>query len=312
MTEQSVRINSNLRIGILRHIAQGNGETRLMETANERGHTIELINPFSVTLDLNPTSEYDVIISRAEINAFTSEEMDAYLRVIEYYRNQGVPVINSGEAILNAQDKFRTHALAAQRNIRTPSTFLAYGLTDVRSLITSNRMTFPCVLKNPYGGRGEGIFLARNHNQLSNAIRRNFNNLNPVLVQEFIASESNDAGGQRDMRIWVCRNPSTNRAQFIGGIYRNARHGTFLTNISQQGYRTPIEQYPEDIQRVSEEALEAIGADVAGIDLMRDRQGNIYLLEINICFDIGVGAEKLIGENIWEYVIDLVEARVRT
>jgi ribosomal protein S6--L-glutamate ligase len=303
------RKNNNLKIGLLRHVANGRGEERLIETARSRGHIIELINPFQVTLGINPHSDYNIIISRAEINSFTAEETDAYLRVLEYYQNQGIPIINSGVSIINAQDKFRTHVLVSQRNLRTPTTFLAYNLKDVQSLIIHNQITYPCVLKNPYGGRGEDIFLVKDDERLKQTIQQNFSNLKPILVQEFISSEANNEGGQRDMRIWVCRHPITNRAQFIGGIYRNARMGTFLTNISQQGYRTPIEQYSDDIKRISESALEAIGADVAGIDLMRDRQGNIYLLEINICFDVGDDSEKIIGENIWKYVIDLAESR---
>ena len=297
----------NLRIGIIRHAPLGNAEQRLIETARSRGHSVEIINPFEFTLELNRDIEYDVIITRAEINSFTSEETDAYLRIIEYFE-QRVPVINTAQAILNAQDKFRTHLLVAQNNIPTPNTFLVHSLAEVRELIANNRIQFPFVVKTPYGGRGEGVFLVENQRQLRE-VTSSFNEQTPILVQEFINLEVNSNGDSRDMRIWVCRNPLTNRAQFIGGIYRNAPQGQFLTNISQNGYRESIPVYDNDIQSVAEAALEAIGADVAGLDLMRDQQGNLYLLEINICFDIGRGAEDIIGANIWDYVLDLAESR---
>ena len=33
------------------------------------------------------------------------------------------------------------------------------------------------------------------------------------------------------MRTWVVRDPITNKAKFVGGVYRIAAQGNYLTNV---------------------------------------------------------------------------------
>ena len=61
---------------------------------------------------------------------------------------------------------------------------------------------------------------------------------------------------------------------------------------------------------MAEQALEAIEGDVAGIDIARDKQGYLYLIEVNISFYTGKIFQEMIGINVWKLVMDLAEARV--
>jgi RimK family alpha-L-glutamate ligase len=306
-----------LKIGILRHLTVEqaelldmcvNAERLLISAALSRGHEIEFIYPLQV-LGTHDVRSYDVIISRVEIDTFAHDLTDAYLRVSSYFEASGIPVINCAAATINAQDKFRTLMYAKNAGINVPLTFIAYSLEDVSELIDSQQIVFPFFIKQPYGGCGKGVFLVNDYDELSTTLMDNFNSGQPMLVEERIDLETDEYGNAKDMRIWVVRDHVTRKACFVGGAYRIAASGHYVTNICTGGSVLPMEQpYDPELITLSELALESIGADVAGIDVARDKNGDLFLLEINISFGTNKSFAQAIGINIWESVIDLAEA----
>lgn len=310
-----------LKIGVLRHLTieeaeklsiDTEAERTLMEVALSRGHKIEMVNPLQLICDTNNPINYDVIISRAEIDTFASNITDAYLRALDYFETLGIPVINSSIATLNAQDKFRTLLLAHKAGILVPLTYILYTIEDVEGLLHSHKISFPFFIKKPYGGCGQGVFLVGNKKMLRKILTRNFQSKDPILVEERIDLETDEYGNVKDMRIWVVRDSITDKAKLVDGMYRIAAHGHYLTNVSKGGSVSPMCQpYDEKVVAISQQALESIKADVAGIDLARDKKGNIYLLEINIGFHTSKISQQTMNNNIWEFVVDLAESKVR-
>jgi len=284
----------------------------LVAAAVSRGHTIEFVDPRGLVCSTNTIPAYDVIISRAELDKFTENITDAYLRALDYFETLGVPVINSCQATMNAQDKFRTLLLVQNAGVPIPLTFLVHELEDIHNLLNSQQIKFPIFIKKPYGGCGTGVFLAQDSQMLDQIISQNFQSGDPILVEERIDLETDENGNVKDMRIWVVRDSATNKAKFVGGASRTASNGNYLTNVHAGGTVSDLNlQNNRELIRFSEMALESIGADVAGIDLARDKNGNLYLLEINISFYTDKLFKDIIGINIWELVLDLAEARVK-
>lgn len=312
--------SKNLKIGVLRHInieeaqqfsIDSYAEQLLVAAATSRGHYIEFVNPLMIC-STQDSIHYDAIISRSEIDAFADNLTDAYLRALDYFETLGIPIINTAKATINAQDKFRTLLLAQRDGILVPLTFMVYALEDVYNLINNEEISFPFFVKKPYSGCGKGVFLVHDDHSLYATITQNFQAGDPILIEERVDLETDSQGNVKDMRIWVVRDPITNKAKFVGGVYRIAAQGNYLTNVSAGGSVSPLHQpYNQKIITLSEQALESIGADVAGIDLAQDKNGNIYLLEINISFYTSKSIWQIIGINIWELVIDLIEARVQ-
>jgi len=311
----------HLKIGVLRHLSieeaeQKNIDTRaeklLLEAAKIRGHQIEFINPLQYAYSTSGQPDFDVIISRAEINDPYEPVTDSYFRALDYFESLGVPVINSAQATLNAQDKFRTLLLAKKAGIRVPLTFLVHSLEAVKKLVENNSINYPFFVKKPYGGAGSAVFKVKDEQSLTNLVNQSFRQDELILVEEKIDLETDENGNVKDMRTWVVRDSATNRAKFVGGTYRTAAAGNYLTNLYAGGRVSPLNQpYDSEVIEMSERALESIGADVAGIDLGRDKNGNLYLIEVNISFYTGKVFHDAIGVNIWELVMDLAESRVK-
>lgn len=314
--------SSNLNIGVLRHLTieeaqqkniDAEAEKLLFRAAELRGHHIEFVNPMELTLSTEGEKHYDVIISRAEIDDIYEPVSDNYFRALDYFEVLGIPVINSSKATLNAQDKFRTLMMAKKAGVQVPLTYMAYSLNEVKHLVNEQKISYPFFIKKPYGGAGAGVFFVKNEEMLTELVNKSFKKGEAILVEERIDLETDENGNVKDMRVWVVRDPSSNKPKFIGGTYRTANKGHYLTNLYAGGTVSPLlAPYDPELVEISEKALESIDGDVAGIDIGRDKSGRLYLIEVNISFYTGKVFLDAIGINIWDHVMDLAEARANS
>jgi len=296
-------------IGILRHGELKYAEKELLKIGRKRGHQMKLINPLTTQLSIGIKPEIDILISRAEINSWEEPVMDAYCRVLDFYEFWNIPIINGKQATLNAQDKFRTHVLTNMVGIPTPKTEIKHNISNLRKRET-NKFKEPYIIKKVYGGRGEGVYLINNELDLKR-IEEFFSQEEPFIIQEYLNLEKNKQGGFKDMRLWVCRNEFTEKPEFVGGFYRNSNKNNFRTNLCTGGWITKIKKINPKISKIAEKSLEAINADVAGIDVAISQEGKIYLIEINISFDSTEEMRKIVGCSIEEKILNLAENRVK-
>lgn len=305
-------VERKLKLAILRHIAIEEDkwdslvEKMLVTEAKSRGHEIEFINPLEFICSTTNYPNYDGIISRVEIDRFDSHITDSYLRALHYFQTLNIPVINSSVSIMNAQDKFRTLWLAQNAGIPIPKTFLLYNFESIKDYLETNEIKYPFFIKKPYGNFGSSVYKIENDRELL-TLRTEFQELEPILIQENIDLETDEKNNLKDMRIWVVRDPITNRPKFLGGVYRIASKGQYVTNISRGGMPTVLE-YDAEVAKIAEQSLEAVQGDAAGIDIARDKKGNLYLIEVNISFEIKEELD-IVSIAPWNSILDLAEAR---
>ncbi len=312
--------NRNYTVGVLRHAYMDHAEDKIQYNGQEKGLNVVILDPFEITIGANPNQvinhgsmlDCDGIISRAEISSCLAPESEAYLRILQFYECREVPVINSSRSTILCQDKFRTHFTLSSVGIPTPKTFVTYNLENAKRIMEKEKLEFPVIAKNIYGSRGDGVDKVNNIDEMINIFDKKFyEGKNAFMIQEFIPLERNEKNEVKDYRLWVVRDSLTNRAKTLGGVYRNAREGNFKTNVKENGYVTKIEKIPENVAKIGEKTLEAICADVAGVDVGISENGKPYVLEVNISFDSGPRTERFIGHDVWSYVIDLLISRIK-
>lgn len=305
-------------IGILRHDKIGHAEERIIENCKKRKLKYVLIDPFNVTIGIEPELvtchglelKLDGIISRCEISSALAPEAEAYLRLLQFYENKGIPIINSSHSIVTCQDKFRTHYTLAQKGLPTPKTFITYNYKDAKKIMDDYNLEFPIMIKDIYGSRGAGVHKMSTLKEMKEHYGTNFSPNNAFILQEFLKLERNEDGEVRDLRLWVVRDKLTENSKTVGAVYRNARNKEFRTNAFHGGYVSKIEDFEEEIARIGELALNAVNADVAGVDIAITKDYKMYLEEINISFDTGPITQEIIGVDIWEDVVDLLISRI--
>ena len=122
---------------------------------------------------------------------------------------------------------------------------------------------WPCVVKVISGSYGEGIYLCENKTSFKKMMEfvGNLDTPKLLLVQEYI-----DAKPGEDLRVFVVG------GKVIGAMKRHAPEGDFRANISAGGRGEPFEVNNE-IDYLAREAARICGLDIAGIDLLFDKDG---------------------------------------
>lgn len=176
----------------------------------------------------------------------------------------GVPVVNPPRAIECAVDKYLTTARLAVTGLPVPRTVACQTVAE--ALQAFQDLGGDVVLKPLFGSEGRGI--ARlNDPALAERAFRLLVDLGSVLyLQEFITHDGFDV-----------------RVLTVGHrvlAMRRVNKLDWRTNISRGATAETVEPLDEWIELVRR-AADAVGASVAGVDLLPGRDGRTYVIEVN-------------------------------
>jgi ribosomal protein S6--L-glutamate ligase len=177
----------------------------------------------------------------------------------------GIPVINPPRSLECAIDKYLTTSRLAMAGLPVPDTIVCQ--TVEQAFVAWEQLGRDAVVKPLFGAEGRGIVRV-NDADLAWRVFSTLERIDAVLyLQRYI-----DHGGS-DVRILVLGD------RILGGMKRTATTG-FRTNVSQQGHadrHAPTEREAEWALG----AVAATGAKFAGVDVLYDRDGTGYVIEVN-------------------------------
>ncbi|MDW8848054.1 30S ribosomal protein S6--L-glutamate ligase [Erwinia sp. MMLR14_017] len=275
---------------------------RLFEVAQSRGHSVEVIDPLSCYMTINPGSSaihyrgkqlehFDAVIPR--IGSAITFYGTAVLRQFEVC---GSYPLNESVAITRARDKLRSLQLLARQGIDMPVTGFAHSPDDTSDLIKMVGGA-PLVVKLVEGTQGIGVVLAETR-QAAESVIDAFRGLNAhILVQEFIK----EAQG-KDIRCLVIG------GEVVASIERKAKEGDFRSNLHRGGKARSVE-ITEREREMAIAAAATLGLDVAGVDILRAKRGPL-VMEVNASPGLE-GIEKTTGLDIAAMMIAWIEQQAR-
>lgn len=273
---------------------------RLRQAAINRGHTVDILDPLSCYMNINPAAssvhykgrqlpQYDAVIPR--IGSAITFYGTAVLRQFEML---GSYPLNESVAITRARDKLRSLQLLARQGIDLPVTGIAHSPDDTHDLIDMVGGA-PLVVKLVEGTQGIGVVLAETR-QAAESVIDAFRGLNAhILVQEFIK----EANG-RDIRCMVIG------GKVVAAIERQAKEGDFRSNLHRGGQAVVVNITPRE-REIAIQATATLGLDVAGVDILRAARGPL-VMEVNASPGLE-GIEKTTGLDIATQMIQWVEAQ---
>jgi ribosomal protein S6--L-glutamate ligase len=186
--------------------------------------------------------------------------MDALARL----EANGVRVINPPKAIEAAVDKYLTTARLAAAGLPVPRTLVCES--PDAALAAFHSLGGDVVLKPIFGSEGRGI--ARLQDEAIAA--RTFRTLAAIgsvlYLQEFIPHEG------FDLRVLVI-------GERLFAI-RRCNPNDWRTNVSRGAKAEPLELSPE-IADLALRSAAAVGAPLAGVDLLTSRDGRLLVIEVN-------------------------------
>lgn len=193
------------------------------------------------------------------------EQVVFRMDVLSRLEAAGVAVVNPPKAVEAAVDKFLTSAkLQAAAGLATPRTVVCQSADD--AMVAFAELGGDVVVKPLFGSEGRGITRLQDDALALRAFRM-LEQLGAVLyLQEFI-----DHPGH-DLRLLVIGSK-------VLGMKRSSADD-WRTNCSRGATAEPLEVTAE-LAELAHRAADAVGASVAGVDLLPDRDGKLWAIEVN-------------------------------
>lgn len=208
-------------------------------------------------------SSFDAVLVRT-MPPGSLEQVVFRMDALQRYEAGGGVAINSARAVETAVDKFLTSAKLQAIGLKTPRTVTCQTSDD--ALAAFEQLGGDVVIKPLFGSEGRGITRVSDPDLALRAFRM-LEQLGAVLyLQEFIPH----AGF--DLRLLVIGE------RVLGMRRRNALD--WRTNVSRGATGEAFE--PDDeLIGIARRAAAAVGAPLAGVDLLPGRDGQLYAIEVN-------------------------------
>ena len=246
---------------------------RLGEAATEQGHRITLVHPYQVwpglednTLNLVglPGMAYpDVVLPRQGATVG-----DSCLALIRHFSLMGIPVVNDLDSVRLTKNKFLTLQALAMARIPVLHTLFVNSVEGFHEAL-ARLEGYPVVIKKVSSRQGKGVILVETKSDVQSVTRKHLDRRKGLLVQRFIPP-----AGRQDIRVLVVgRN-------IVGAMELRPKKGDFRANYHLSKESRPRDLTPE-LTRIALKAADAVGLEIAGVDLIVDKNDQVSVIEVN-------------------------------
>ena len=287
-----------MKIALMCQNAKLYSHQRLIEAAEERGHTIDVIRTLNCYMNIasrrpeiyfngESLTGYDAVIPRigASVTIYG-------LAVLRQFEMMGVFPLNESVAIGRSRDKLRSMQLLARDGVGLPVTAFAHDARQAGEVVKLAGGA-PVVIKLLEGTQGIGVVLADTERSAKSVIEA-FRGANVnILAQEFIKESAGT-----DIRAIVVG------GKVVAAMKRTGEAGEFRSNLHRGGSAKLIKISPEE-RSTAIRAAKSMGLAVCGIDMLRANHGAV-VMEVNSSPGLE-GVEKATGLDVAGMIIQHLE-----
>lgn len=290
-----------MKVLIITTMPQAPEVFRIKEELTEFGHEAHVYSTkdFSFTkkgntfkipglTDQNP----DIIIVRGVLS-----QLKTIASYVKRMRERGIKVFDNNFLVSRYSiSKVTDLVKLSLSGIEIPDTCYYKSFEDFYKAAMS--LGYPLIVKSTRAGQGSGVFKADNEDELKKLIGDlEMSGKKPAnyILQQFIDYEI-------DLRVLVI-------GKEIFCMRRIPREGDFRANFSLGG-TVELFDLDEEGKELALKAMEAVGMSVAGVDILIDKSGKRYILEVNHTAGMK-GMEEATGKNITKKYVEhiLTEAK---
>jgi len=194
------------------------------------------------------------------------EEVVFYLDVLHTLKIMGVPVYNDGHAIERSVDKAMTSFLLQHAGLPTPNTWVVRDRDEALAIAETELAAGHYLISKPlFGSQGEGIRRIEKSTDLlwltgSHGI---------YYLQRFVKCNGD---GYSDKRVFVINGKA---------VAAMRRRGISWLNNVARGASCEMIELNEDVVDLAVRAVVAVNMDYAGVDMIRTRDGDLQIIEVN-------------------------------
>jgi RimK family alpha-L-glutamate ligase len=232
--------------------------TRLRSVLDSGGDP-HILGPDGAALDA-----LDLLIVRG-LPRGSLEQVIFRMDALHVLAEQGVRCVNPPRAIERTIDKSWASAVLALAGVPTPPTIVCERYDDAMQAF--EELGGDVVVKPLFGAMGNGIVRLEDRDVAHRVFRALELERTVYYVQRTIAPI-----GRRDLRVLVVAGEVAGAMERVSDSWR--------ANVAR-GARPRAAVLGEDERGLALAAAAAVGADVAGVDLLIDPSGEAFVLEVN-------------------------------
>lgn len=296
--------------------SSGNAENAQLQTAFEHAgvHAVQVL-PEDVAIGVSLDDEF--LHEKERIDnfpgfvvrgiGFTTLSKSFYrFDVVYALERRGKVLINSARATETAMNKALASVALDAAGIPTPATIVTENLKH--ALAAFDALGGDVLVKPVYGSQGIGIFRMQDKGLAENVFLELFRNGHVFYIQAFhpwSAPPGMTINNPFDVRVVVVGD------EVAGSMIRESPAADqWKTNIHQGAIPRPYSP-PEEVRDLALASADALGLEVAGIDLLHSaRAGGWIVLEAN-CAPGWTGLSKASNANIPERIVEYYRRKLK-
>lgn len=240
----------------------------LRRAAEARGHAVRVVDfrtlSAAVGVQVDPLSKTDAILVRT-MPPGSLEQVVFRMDVLHRAQARGIRVINSPAALETCIDKYLATAKLANAGLPVPPTIVCQ--TADAALEAFDTLCRDVVVKPLFGSEGRGMMRVSDPELAWRTFRTLERTQSVIYLQQFVRHPG------WDLRLFVIGQ------QVMGAMRRHAVEG-WRTNVAQGGRAEAVSATVEE-QQLAIRAAKAVGAEIAGVDLLPTPEGSYVVLEVN-------------------------------
>lgn len=228
-------------------------------------------------------SKYKFFISR-----YTNSEYPR-IAVARFIEAQGYKVFNSPQAAFLTKNKRESLLKLSQAGLPITPTGINFSQYFLGPHLKRNKNN-PIVIKRNYGSLGSNVSIFHSHISFISFMEFISSILKPseILIQPYIEARA------EDYRILVVGN------KVVAGMKRKAQGIEFRANLAKGGSGEKINM-TKKMADMAIKAAQVLGLDFAGVDLIKDKNGKLMLVEVNS--NPGLEIENITGVNVVKEIV---------
>jgi RimK family alpha-L-glutamate ligase len=253
---------------------------RLVEAFAQRGYAAEFISLRDCRIDLDGTLPTLYIpgfeaglppgVFVRGVPGGTLQQVIFRLDVLHALKLLGVVVYNDGRAIERTVDKAMTSLLLHLAGVPTPPTWICESRRQAQEILSRETMAGRSVVLKPlFGSQGNGVRRLEPGMTLPVPMQEHIDGL--YYLQGYVDSGE---GAWHDYRAFVVN------GSVVATMIRHGSH--WVNNVALGGRCEAVEgRAAAEIDALALAAARAVEIDYCGVDIIRDRHGRLYVLEVN-------------------------------
>jgi len=273
---------------------------RLIEEETKVFKKVDLVPVIEVVLKIDDKidvlynnkslGDYDYVLPRID-----SKRAVVGYPVIRFLDSMNVKKPYVSETIIVAHNKFLTLQNLVENGVPVPKTYLTASRKSARSVVDKEKL--PIILKLLSGFGGQGVMFIETKEAVNTTI-----DAMRILKQEILLEKYVENPGE-DIRGIVAGD------EIIASFKRIAKEGEKRANIYSGG-RAVSFKLNSEMEEIVFKSAEAIKSKICAVDMIQDKKGNIFVIEVNINPGLR-GIEKATNINVAQRIIDFVYSELK-